>query len=1022
MLIYPVYYHSAQEGRYSNIHIVCYDENQNKILVRSRYPYSFYVSGVEIPNVQECLSALVGVSISENIVEGRSTRNAMCVKDFIRIDCDNVDVRNNAIRLFQNNGISVHEINNALTPLLKMLQERDVQYYSWMEIDVEEASDNISIGRKEYIGDILTLKLHNGIRPPPPFSIFSIDLECNSVDWDVMCDASSNMDNDIKMACITFVHGDVYKEYAVCYGPDISHIWRKYNTEDVKVMTATSELHLIQLIFAFIQKLDPDIIVGHNIAGFDIPYIITRYQLLCMRERIPLVIPNISRFHNVVVKPFSTEWNNNQVSMSGKLLHVPGRIWIDTLVLAARGFLGIMENNKLDTLAKVHLGMSKNDVSHKDMFAWFSLWNRWNGRERGENISMDIDKQYQIGFRKYNKELPPIPARITIDDINKIIVMINVMNQRGTRKAVYTKNEGMKMNKDKVYKEVREECQSYINKWNMPWIDKDQEEERIKALWWIVARYCVHDTRIPYRILALNNIVSVLMEQSNIFCVSINDILCRGQMHAVTSSQYKKARKLGYIVDLVEKGDPSKLGRKPGGGYVGKGAPGMKIKDQDSVMLVWDFKSLYPTIIIATNICFTTWVPYEKRDKEVTRDMCNIVLVDDVLNKETQELYPPVEHWFLKKEILQGIVPSILWDQYHSRDSIKTRMRTADAVMKAVYSAQEKAVKVGMNSAYGAFGTEHSYICNKACGDATTAIGRRSIKKVNAKLEDKGHTVVYNDTDSAMVIISGVKERFNNDVENIKSFGADLSAELSSHFPYPMQLEMENIFLSFLLLGPKMYMAIKCDGVSTDLLSYGMMYIDANNLRYSKGVASVRRDKYALYKEIHAKIQELILLKYDLIVVGAILEKFITAIWKLKDNYSNSSRLEDKMSYNMGISAKAVSGSGNMALWVTRYEHHYRRKPIKGERFKLLVCEGGDPNKHTKSSDKLYTIDWMEKEGKKLDIIHYLTCFESKGGVIELINLAYDKPIQQNAMRDYYIPMLQSYGRLGVPDDDVDFR
>lgn len=1020
ILFYPIYYHTYKEGRYNTIAVVAYDEKNEKILVRIRYPYSFYISGIDHNKAYKHIGSLVGVSISESHIVARSTRDPLNPVSAIRVDCDNQEVKIECMRLLENNNIRLHETNNCLTPMLKMMEERKIQYYSWMCIDVEDTDDSIGIGRREYMGDVHTLCVYSIPRPPPNLSILSFDLECNSVDWDVMCDASSHMDNDIKQAAFTYVHGDTYREYLVCNGPNISDIWKRFVDEDVRVIIANDELHLIQLIWAFMQKLDPDIIVGHNIAGFDIPYIITRYNILCMRSGIRASIPNISRFKDITIKPFSLEWNNNQVSMSGKLLYVPGRIWIDTLILAARTFLGQMENNKLDTLAKVHLGMCKNDVSHKDMFAWFSLYNRWSRDERSEDLSSAIKRQYEIGYRKYNKVLPPTPTTISIDDINGLVVMINVMNQRGKRRSVYTKKDGMNIDKEKVYNDLRIECEHLISKWNMPYIEEDREEERIKALWWVVGRYCVHDTRIPCRIIALKNIVPVLLEQSNIFCVSINDILCRGQIHGVTSAQYSEARSLGFLVDFVERGDPSNTG-KVGGGYVAKNSPGLKILDNDSVIITFDFKSLYPTIIIANNICYTTWVPYDKRDKEVTRNMCHIIYLDDIVDKKTNETLPPREHWFLKREILPGIVPSMLMKQYDSRDSIRNKQKLYPE-MYVIYDAQQKAVKVGMNSAYGAFGTKHSYICNKACADATTGIGRRCIRLVNKILADMGMEVVYNDTDSAMVLIKGIKARFNSDPKKIMEYAKSLSKDLSKNFPSPMQLEPENLFLSFFLRGPKMYTAIKWDEKSLDLSSYGMTYIETNNLLYVKGLASARKDKYTLYKIIYNKILELILLKYDPTIVGRMLCKYIDTVWELKDS-TDLSKIDQYLSYNMGVSAKAVSGgTATMAKWISRYESHYRRKPVKGERFKLIVCESSDTYKHTKSFDKLYTSDWMSKLGKKIDIYHYLLCFEAKGGIINLINLAYGDCVPRGAITHYYIPLLLSYNTTLVSEDQIQYR
>lgn len=1025
MLLYPTTYESYLDGRYYTILIICYDIDHKRIAMKIRYPYSLYVSGVTKSEVESTLSRISGIHIHDDIVRQRSTRDPMNIIEARRIDCDNEQIRGDVMRALQNKEIAFHEVNNMLTALLKMMEERKVKYYCWMEIEAKLDSNKIcKYDYPEYVGDVDTLKESSEIRPPPPMSMFSFDLECNSVDWDVMCDAARDMGNEIKVCCITYVHGDIYREYCICNGPDVAKFWKENLEEGVKVTTTKDELTLISYIFAFIMKIDPDIIVGHNIAGFDIPYIIARYRLLSMTQKKGggVAIPNISRIKDAVIKPYTIEWNNSAVSMSGKLLNVPGRIWVDTLILSSRGFLGNMENNKLDTLAKVWLGMAKNDVGHKDMFAWFALWDRTMKDGPSEELDEAIDNQYEIGMSKYNKVLPPIPTRITVDHINDLIAMINVMNQRGNRTDMISKKEGSNHNLSVIYDYTRWVCQLFIDKWNVGRVET--REEKIEVLWWIVCRYCVHDTRIPYRVLALQDIITVLMEQSNIFCVPINDILCRGQMHAVQSSQYKYAKAMGFLVDLVDKGDPAGI-TQVGGGYVGKGKAGLKIKDHNSVVIVLDFASLYPTIIIAMNICYTTWVPYDKRGTTVTADMCNIIYVDDLIDKDTGEKIPRREHWFLKKEILPGIVPSMLDEQRLSRKLIKKKIPGASADMKGTYSAQEKAIKVGMNSAYGAFGTEHSYICNKGCADATTGYGRSSIHICNVKIEEKGIEVVYNDTDSCMCLITGIREKFLSPeeigspeessllVKRIDDFGFKLAEEISTYFPNPMSLECENVFLSFFLKGPKMYTAIRSDKKSINLSDYGMSYIQANNLLYVKGLASARRDKYSFYKIIYNKILELILTKHDPSDIMVILEKYIMIIWKVGISYKDPKKLEELFSYNIGISYKSLAGSmSSMGKWIPRYENANKRKPLKGERFKLLVCDGDNKNKHTKSADKLYTLPWMEREGKKLDIIHYLMCFESKGGVIELLNIAYGDEIPLKCMSQYYIPQLVTYRHL----------
>jgi hypothetical protein len=51
-------------------------------------------------------------------------------------------------------------------------------------------------------------------------------------------------------------------------------------------------------------------------------------------------LPNISRLREHVVSANAVEWNNSQVAISGMYFDTPGRVWVDTLIVASRGLLG----------------------------------------------------------------------------------------------------------------------------------------------------------------------------------------------------------------------------------------------------------------------------------------------------------------------------------------------------------------------------------------------------------------------------------------------------------------------------------------------------------------------------------------------------------------------------------------------------------------------------------------------------------------------------------------------------------
>lgn len=62
------------------------------------------------------------------------------------------------------------------------------------------------------------------------------------------------------------------------------------------------------------------------------------------------------------------------------------------------------------------------------------------------------------------------------------------------------------------------------------------------------------------------------------------------------------------MMDFGDQGGPTGAYEYEGG-YVGHPEPGLKITDEDTVIVTLDFASLYPTIMIAHNLDGTTWVP-----------------------------------------------------------------------------------------------------------------------------------------------------------------------------------------------------------------------------------------------------------------------------------------------------------------------------------------------------------------------------------------------------------------------------
>jgi DNA polymerase, archaea type len=158
------------------------------------------------------------------------------------------------------------------------------------------------------------------------------------------------------------------------------------------------------------------------------------------------------------------------------------------------------------------------------------------------------------------------------------------------------------------------------------------------------------------------------------------------------------------------------------GGYVHAIRPGIY-----RWVVVLDFKSMYPSIIISRNLCFTT------------------------LSPEGTTVAPSGAR-FLSPAVRKGLIPKILGDLLADRDRFRQLGRDgASPEVRVYYDGLQNAVKVLMNSFYGVLASSFYRFTNKDIGAAITAFAREAITGIIKDLEADGHEVVYSDTDSVFV-------------------------------------------------------------------------------------------------------------------------------------------------------------------------------------------------------------------------------------------------------------------------------
>ena len=145
-------------------------------------------------------------------------------------------------------------------------------------------------------------------------------------------------------------------------------------------------------------------------------------------------------------------------------------------------------------------------------------------------------------------------------------------------------------------------------------------------------------------------------------------------------------------------------------------------------LVQFDFRSLYPSIIISKNIS------------------PDVLVIGDVENRQDYNISP--EHDLKFKKDPKGFIPSVIAKILNERFKIKKAMKASvDPTEKKTLDVQQQAIKRLANTMYGIYGFPRFRWYSYECAKAITSWGRQYIKRAMKKAEDYGFYAIYADTD-----------------------------------------------------------------------------------------------------------------------------------------------------------------------------------------------------------------------------------------------------------------------------------
>ncbi len=247
-----------------------------------------------------------------------------------------------------------------------------------------------------------------------------------------------------------------------------------------------------------------------------------------------------------------------------------------------------------------------------------------------------------------------------------------------------------------------------------------------------VMAYCVRDAELPLDILQAIQAVRRKEAVAAVAKVPFETAANGSTSQLIDSLVIRLADRQEVAVPLTGSAE-AKEGQITGG-YVHDVEAGLH-----PWIAVLDFKSMYPSIMIGHNICYTTRIDGSQA----------------AFTPSHPPHIAPTGASFRHQDDRKGLVPTLLEDLMAQRDEHKVALKSAhardDEQSAGFHDAMQYAVKILMNSFYGVFASGFYRFTHRELGSSITAWARQNIKTIIAAVEREGHGVVYSDTDSIFV-------------------------------------------------------------------------------------------------------------------------------------------------------------------------------------------------------------------------------------------------------------------------------
>lgn len=675
--------------------------------------------------------------------------------------CKNDVIQIPGVGTFYPDDFTMFESN--IDSLIKLGTHRNIEFSNWMTAKEKirgEDRGTTPEQRKFSTSDVDGYVSYSSIKKcehedhSNMVKYLSFDIECYSENHNSKIPDKKGEANECFMIGLTFgTLGEVGEEKMVKY---CLTLYDPHDIPGVKIRRLKSEADIFPTFAALVRRYDPDVFIGYNTMKFDWDFMGERAKMHGKEKK----MLNMSRVKGTAAELKSQKWKSGAYGLQEfKYVDCIGRINLDALIEIERNYR--LPQYSLNSVSERFLGAQKDDIPHRTIFMLYQ-------------VTRDLLPQIKEGIT---------PTQSQLEGYKKIAS--EILDKRTLSKLGRSFRKKLLAASAEDFRDVLREAMT------------------------LLAKYCVKDTILPIMLVEKLNLWPTMEQMSNVMGVPISYMQSRGQQIKVVSQVYRE-KECDNIVIPVNKKDKNPTQQTYQGATVFKAVPGFYRN-----IATLDFASLYPSIMIAFNMCYTTivtddsvpdeechiamWTEHrgcgcihdkERKKVDASKILCGeykyrfrrvkyIFHEDGTFTRKYEGVLARMERKLLsnrkavKKELAKvearlnmakGLCTEKDIAYYQKRgyeiiekDSLSDQEVRVLEVMHGSLDAKQKAIKVSANSVYGSMGALNGFIPFIIGAACVTAMGRIMIQMAVERIikEFSNAELVYGDTDSCMVSFRG---------------------------------------------------------------------------------------------------------------------------------------------------------------------------------------------------------------------------------------------------------------------------